>query len=735
VCSHCDCHDQTEDCLNDFAGIARDRVVRGDIEGLRALAVISVLVNHAFPNALPGGFVGVDIFFVISGYLIGRHLLQDIQAGRLSILGFYGKRARRIFPALALVLICVWAVGWLPFSATEFSALGRQIVASAFFSNNFQLWSESGYFDVAALDKPLLHLWSLGIEEQFYLIVPALLWLGSVGSAASVRWVARVGALSLLAAITLSNFDFAASFYLLHTRFWELAAGVLLAQTELRLYAGRPSADNRLAFAGNAREVQAFCAITVFSCIVVLGSSEHQWHQHALIRDGGLILAIALATLVTLGIRRPSLQQRLLQNAARLAKTSSAVGVVLISASVVALSPTDWPGAQTLFPVLGTAMIIAATPSTGLNRLLGGRPLVFIGGLSYPLYLWHWPIIVFWRLLNPEARGIETVVPLMISVALAWLTKTLLEDPVRFGRLGLASFRRPHLGLVVAGLAFAAVLGSIAVATQGVPSRFPPNLQAIAKWSEISPDNSWRSGRCYFAPETPVDFASECTPAKRPGVPLVLLWGDSHAAHLYPGLMSVKSTHSFDIIQWTAGSCPPSAMAFSNEGAACPARRASAWRMLAHLQPDTILLAGAWELYVGKTQTEADILRSVADTIRQLKADGDKEIIVFGPGPTWNASLAIDLFRFMVAKRLNEIPERYGHRFETAWHLDAAMAAQAQELGVRYVSVLNYFCNKSGCRTVGDKSIPKPDLLYRDRDHLTATGSKDLISHTDLFLF
>jgi hypothetical protein len=153
------------------------------------------------------------------------------------------------------------------------------------------------------------------------------------------------------------------------------------------------------------------------------------------------------------------------------------------------------------------------------------------------------------------------------------------------------------------------------------------------------------------------------------------------------------------------------------------------------LHPDTILLAGAWELYLEKGESEAEIIRSLEETVRQLRADGDKEIVIFGPGPTWKASLANDLFRFMAARRLNEIPERYGHPIEAAWHLDAAMAAQAQQLDVRYVSVLNYFCNKSGCRTIGDRSIPKPDLLYRDRDHLTATGSKDLVSHSSLSWF
>jgi len=733
VCRRCNGIDNADCRLKEFTGNASGHVVRLDIEGLRALAVISVLINHAFPNALPGGFVGVDIFFVISGYLIGRHLLQDIQAGRLSILGFYAKRARRIFPALALVLISVWGAGWLFLSAREFSALGQQIVASVFFSNNILLWSESGYFDVAALDKPLLHLWSLGIEEQFYLLIPAMLWLGSKGSASSVRWVARLGVLSLLATIVLSNFDYPGSFYLLHARFWELAAGVVLAQPELRMHERGHLVDTGYAYAGNVWEVLIFSAMAVFFAIVVLGSSDQRWEWDAAIRDSGLILTIIVAILAALCMQQDALRKRLLQKAGYPAKARSLAGIMLICASVGALTSTDWPGAQTLFPVLGTAMVIAATPTTGANKVLGARPLVFIGGISYPLYLWHWPVILFWRLLNPTAREIEIAVPLAISFALAWLTKALLEEPVRFGRIGGASFQRPHLRLAVAGLAFAAVLGSIAVATQGLPSRIPPQLQAIAEWSETGVN--WRVGRCYYGPQQPAEFASECTPPKRPGVPLVLLWGDSHAAHLYPGLVRIESTHSLDIAQWTAGLCPPTAIPFANEDLACPGRRATALRKLTHLNPDTILLAGAWELYLGKRQSETDIIRSLSETIRELRKDGDQEIVVFGPGPTWNNALAIDLFRFMAANRLNQIPERLGLQPEAVWHLDAAMAAQAAALKVRYVSVLNYFCNKSGCRTMADRTKTRPDLLYRDSNHLTVSGSEDLIAHSDLHLF
>ena len=715
---------------------AHDHAVRNDIEGLRAFAVISVLINHAFPDVLPGGFVGVDIFFVISGYLIGRHLLQDIEANRFSILSFYAKRARRIFPALALVLISVWGAGWLVLSAPELSKLGRQIVASAFFSNNVQLWSESGYFDAAALDKPLLHLWSLGIEEQFYLLVPAMLWLGSTGSASSVRWVARFGAMSLLATIILSNFDYAASFYLLHTRFWELAAGVVLAQAELRTHArGQLSQHIRSAVSGNAREILIFSIVTMFSATLVLGASGQRWERDVVTQDGGLILMILVAIVAGLFAQRRDPLWKLLQNHAYLARTHSMAGMILICASVVVLTPSNWPGAQTLFPVLGTAMVIAASPAGAVNRLLGRQPLVFIGGISYPLYLWHWPVIVFWRQLSPETHGIEMTLPLITSLGLAWLTKTFLEDPVRFGKLGLVSFRRPRLAAVTAGLAFATALGLIGVVSDGMPSRFPPKLQAIAAWSEKDPNSSWRTGRCYHHPRSSTDFSDECSPAKRSGVPRVLLWGDSHAAHLYPGLAKFQSTNSFDIIQWTSAGCPPTARPLTTESPTCAARRATAFRKLVQLKPDTILLAGAWEIYVGKDESEQDILLALSETIRQLRKDGDREIVVFGPGPTWNTSLAVDLFRFMVTRRLDEIPERLGQPTDAVWHLDAAMASQAAALNVRYVSVLNYFCNKSGCRTVGDRTKIRPDLLYSDSNHLTDSGSQDLIAHSDLHLF
>jgi peptidoglycan/LPS O-acetylase OafA/YrhL len=719
------------------------RRLRDDIEGLRALAVLSVLVNHAFPRILPGGFVGVDIFFVISGYLIGGHLLQDIQAGRFNILGFYAKRARRIFPALALVLVSLWCIGWVIFSTPEFAALGRQIVASIFFSNNFLLWSETGYFDTAALDKPLLHLWSLGIEEQFYLLVPALLWIGTRGTAGSIRWVARLGVLSLLATILLGNSDYASSFYLLHTRFWELAAGVALAQAELCMGTkSQQQFENRLALKRSIKEIQLFSLSVGFASVLAWAGGEVRWGTATIVTYAGLVLAMVAAAATVFVAHRAAHADTKTQLhfwfeswSARLPVVASLGGILMIGASIVVLGPTNWPGAQTLFPVLGTTLVIAAGPTQAINRFLGCKPLAAIGGISYPLYLWHWPAIVIFTLLSPGPNAVEMAIPLGSAFGLAWLTKKFLEDPVRFGRVGLAVFPRPPLWSVVSGLVFAGLLGSSATATDGLPSRFSPQLRAIAEWSESNPDIEWRTGHCYFYLTIAADFSSECTPAKRPNVPLILLWGDSHAAHLYPGTAELQSAATFDIAQWTSAGCPPTVQPLTGESHTCPKRRAAAMLKLGPLGADTVVVSGAWERYLEIGRNSDEIIGASLKTIRYLKNLGIERIVVFGPGPLWATSLPTDLFRFMAMNGANEIPMRLGKVSDAIWRLDSAMAAQAAGEHVRYVSVLNYFCDKAGCLTVGDRTIPRPDLLFRDREHLTVTGSKLLIAHSRSELF
>jgi len=192
---------------------------------------------------------------------------------------------------------------------------------------------------------------------------------------------------------------------------------------------------------------------------------------------------------------------------------------------------------------------------------------------------------------------------------------------------------------------------------------------------------------------------------------------------------------TMDIAQWTAAGCPPTVKPFLGESPTCAARRATAMKKLTQLNPDTVVLGGAWERYLELGQTQEEMSGALFETIRHLKELGIRRIVVFGPGPLWSTSLPIDLFRFMAKSQLNEIPERLGRVSDEIWHLDAALAAMAAAEKVQYVSVLNFFCNKDGCLTLGDKKLERPDLLYRDRDHLTVTGSRILIAHSKPQLF
>ena len=292
---------------------------RPDIDGLRAVAVLSVVIYHAFPSGLAGGFVGVDVFFVISGYLISRILFREIESHRFSLASFYCRRVRRIFPALAACLAAVLAYGFVVLLPSELAQVGKHVFFGASFLSNLALWSESGYFDGAASLKPLLHLWSLGVEEQFYILWPALLWMAFRLKAATGRMMAALFLVSFAANIAFSFIDISSAFYLPISRFWELLAGAALA-----------------------------------------------WR-----RD--VTLNLSVRNLLSL----------------------AGIGAILISA-VFFTSEMRFPGWLALLPVAGSAAIIVAGPDSIANRIiLSNRAAISVGLISYPLYLWHWPLISF----------------------------------------------------------------------------------------------------------------------------------------------------------------------------------------------------------------------------------------------------------------------------------------------------------------------------------------------------
>jgi hypothetical protein len=198
-------------------------------------------------------------------------------------------------------------------------------------------------------------------------------------------------------------------------------------------------------------------------------------------------------------------------------------------------------------------------------------------------------------------------------------------------------------------------------------------------------------------------------------------------------LVSLQATKTFDIVQWTAAGCPPTVEPVKNEIPDCQKRRVTAWEKIAQLKPEVVLLGGGWGRYLESGQSQDEVLCMLSATVRRLKKQGINRIVIFGPGPLFTTTISNDLFRFMAKKRLDTIPVRFGEVSVALWHLDSAIAGLADSEGVQYESILNFFCNASGCLTVGDRSLQRPDLLYRDRDHLTVSGSRILIEHSNLF--
>lgn len=332
---------------------------RPDIDGLRAIAILAVVVYHAFPSLVHGGFVGVDIFFVISGFLISKHIWEELDAGTFSIKTFYARRVRRIFPALGVILLACLVTGWMILTPDEYKQLGRHVAAGALFVSNIIFWKEAGYFDNAADTKPLLHLWSLGIEEQFYIVWPlflAFFWRYS----RHLGW-AFLGVLgiSLGYSMMVVRHDVVADFYSPLTRFWELALGAALAHS------------------------------------ATTSMSNQKQNNHAFIPWLGLCL--------------------------------------ILSAIIVIKDNYLFPGAWALLPTLGAACMIYAGKDAWLNRQVLSHPLmVWIGLISYPLYLWHWPLLSFARIMESGTPSVSArLAVLASSVILAWLTYRFLERPLK----------------------------------------------------------------------------------------------------------------------------------------------------------------------------------------------------------------------------------------------------------------------------------------------------------------
>lgn len=506
---------------------------RADIDGLRAVAIVSVVLFHAFPKFIRGAFFGVDIFFVISGYLITAILIRDYAQRDFSYSRFYLRRARRIFPALFVVLSLSALAGWFLLFPGEYAGFGKHLAAGVGFVANLILLGESGYFDASALEKPLLHLWSLGVEEQYYLLWPLIISI-ALRIQALIYVIGAITLLSFAGNVVFIRPHPDAVFYLPFTRFWELASGGFVAALHFRY----------------AETLETF-------------------------------------------LKKPLLNR---WNLARRQEWIAVLGGLLLVASYFVIQSSEgFPGARALVPVSATALLILAGPAAWINRrVLSARVLVYLGLISYPWYLWHWPLLSLESIIDNGRRDRQIILILVaLSLLLADLTWRWVETPIRRGR-------KLSPVIVLTSLLFClGVWGGWVFYRQGFPARLAGAGREMASL-ELSMPRWDRTCPPGFKPDQMTLCLAKDNPATQAVPNRILLTGDSHAVAFVGAAryLAENPLSPLSVQVLAKGGCMPFPwMETLNGGDDCHPFYRDLYAMAATMPSlQTIILVGRWAI-------------------------------------------------------------------------------------------------------------------------------------------
>lgn len=478
---------------------------RVEIDGLRAFAVLSVIAFHASPNWITGGFIGVDVFFVISGFLITSHIFENLDKGQFRFTDFFGRRIRRIFPALILVMACSLVFGWFALLADEYAQLGKHVASGATFVTNFILVDESGYFDNAAETKPMLHLWSLAVEEQFYIVWPFVLWLAWRLKFNLLAITILVAAISFYLNLRFAETHPTETFYWPVGRFWELLSGSILAW--LLLYKAK--------------------SLRTFKLWI-------EKHLGQIVRSKDSVA-----------------------DSAAVANLLSFFGLLLLAYGVFRINENlTFPSLWALIPVLGAVLVISGGSEAWLNRVFLMNPIaVWFGLISYPLYLWHWPILSFLQIIDGKTPDRDVrIAAVLLSILLAWLTYIFIERPIRFGR------NKTLKGVCLI------ILLSVVGATGFILSKDGLSQRAWVVRQQLISDDlqfKWKTevaGICKG-----LDGEPRCAVTR--DFPKTVLLGDSHVPPLYSALKNLYEDLDRGIgVVGGEGGCPPLYKVISNNG-------------------------------------------------------------------------------------------------------------------------------------------------------------------------
>jgi peptidoglycan/LPS O-acetylase OafA/YrhL len=612
---------------------------RPDIDGLRAFAVLAVVGFHAFPELLQSGFIGVDIFFVVSGYLIGRIIFSSLQKGTFSFSEFYSRRIRRIFPALAVVLIACLGFGWMVLLPDELAQLGKHAGSGSAFFINFVLNRESGYFDNAAETKPLLHLWSLAIEEQFYIIAP-LVWVISARFRHGLLAVTLLAIVaSFFANVVLIGEHSKQVFFLPFTRVWELLAGAILAYWAI-FY-------SRLVPGPKIACVQSFAGIA----LLVVGMG--------FITDKSL-----------------------------------------------------FPGWWALLPVCGTLALISAGDQTWFNRhILSSRLLVGIGLISYPLYLWHHPLLSFATILSGKTPALEQRVALVVaSFILAWLTYVMVERPIRL------KLKAPHVVPVLALIML--VIGAVgyAIYQHGDLRDNQRGWMTEKHQGDIGHDLFFSTIVGRYFPCEPSDVRELSLVWKEtlkrcfqshPGTQRdIALIGDSHAEHLFPGLADALPNHNVVtyIHKWKTLDADDRMKRVIDV-------------VSSEKELNTVILGWNWTMRLARVSGPAELQKELEWLVGKLLGEGKNVFLHYG-APNFTFSPSTCKYDRLLVNGASCRDARTRFDEQSAAYVPILQAVKKRYPTITLMDVAEDFCDAKYCYMAHENA-----LLYRDNNHFGLSGS------------
>lgn len=632
---------------------------RKDIDGLRAIAVLGVLLYHFGLGGISGGFVGVDVFFVISGYLITTIIQREIESRRFSFLRFYERRIRRIFPALFTVLIATLLVGLYVMLPSDLTMLGKALIATLAFASNIFFWKTSGYFDPVSKTNPLLHTWSLSIEEQFYIFLPiGLILVHRFFRGRLPAVLLGMAVLSLAACLVIQAKRPEASFYLMPFRAWELLIGAYLAVAKI------PRIQSR-----QAREWLSWASIA----LLALG--------YAFITEG-----------------------------------------------------PAFPGWYALVPTLATAMLLhtGGSGDSSVKSILSLKPIVFIGLVSYSLYLWHWPVAVFSKYTGLfQAAEFMPWLLMGLSFALAVASYYLIETPFRVNK-GFFSVPRIVVASAFVGAALG-ISGFVIWKSRGFvewfPNRYPPKalVADMARAEKIK----YRECSGYGVIDGKVN--RDCIIGDKKSIPTIVVWGDSHANSWAPALDQLFYENKISAVLLFTGSCPPLFKAYFDFDANCMNANLEAAKFIRESRNIKFVVMGSkWSYHsTGSDYMHARTVdfsgkyvffeNEIKDTIDWLKSN-DKKLWLIGPLPYVPETMIPDYANALVNDETYEVDDSI---FAQAINRssDVRKFLNIEKIDT-FSDPVKWVCPDKSCRLFLD-GVP----MYRDGHHLSRGGAMALLPY------